>query len=65
MQSSNLSVGHSLMHIIYPELSYLLMLFPLAHYIALILITVLVILMSVYHKQIVEWLKPAAQWMHE
>lgn len=41
------------------------MLFPLAHYIALILITVLVILMSVYHKQIVEWLKPAAQWMHE
>jgi len=38
---------------------------PSAYYIALIVICVLVILMSVFHKEIVNWLKPAADWMHE
>jgi len=40
------------------------MLFPSAWYIALIIICVLVTLMSIYHKEIVIWLKPAAEWMH-
>lgn len=35
-----------------------------AWYIAFIIIVVLVILMSVYHKEIVDWLTPAAEWMH-
>lgn len=37
----------------------------LGYYLALVLISVLVILMTVYHKQIVAWLKPVAQWMKD
>ncbi|KAG9076459.1 Tlg2-vesicle protein, partial [Ceratobasidium sp. UAMH 11750] len=33
-------------------------------YIGLIIICALTALMTIYHKQIVEWLRPAANWMH-
>ncbi|KZT22400.1 hypothetical protein NEOLEDRAFT_1071599 [Neolentinus lepideus HHB14362 ss-1] len=35
------------------------------YYVAVILITVLVGLITIYHTQIVHWLKPAADWMHQ
>ncbi|ORY31839.1 snare associated Golgi protein-domain-containing protein [Naematelia encephala] len=35
------------------------------YYLALVLIAVLVTLMTIYHDQIVTWLKPAADWMKD
>jgi len=35
------------------------------YYVALVIIIVLVVLMTVYHDQIVEWCEPAANWMKE
>lgn len=35
-----------------------------AWYIGLVIILALTVLMTIYHKQIVEWLRPAASWMH-
>ncbi|CAE6474183.1 cytoplasm protein [Rhizoctonia solani AG-1 IA] len=34
-------------------------------YIGLVIITALTVLMTLYHKEIVHWLRPAADWMHE
>lgn len=44
--------------------------FVLAHtvkgyYVAFVLIMVITALVTLYHKQIVEWLTPVTQWMHE
>ena len=40
-------------------------LYLLVRYLAGILGIVLIVLFVVYHEQIVEWLQPAAHWMHE
>ncbi|TEB08865.1 hypothetical protein FA13DRAFT_1587221, partial [Coprinellus micaceus] len=34
------------------------------YYVILVLILVITVLVSVYHKQIVHWLTPAAEWLH-
>lgn len=36
-----------------------------AYYLLAIVVGVLVLLMTLYHKQIINWLKPAAEWMRE
>ena len=38
---------------------------PLGYYVAFIIALIGVALFTIYHKQIVDWLKPAADWMHE
>jgi hypothetical protein len=35
------------------------------YYVILVLILVITVLVSVYHKQIVHWLTPAAEWLHK
>lgn len=35
------------------------------YYVALVAILVLVALMTIYHKQIVDWLTPVTRWLHE
>lgn len=37
----------------------------LGYYVAVVIILILTALMTLYHKQIVHWLRPAADWMHE
>lgn len=53
-----------LLYILYPEWLHLCPSDLAAWYLALIIIIVLVVLMSVFHKEIVNWLTPAAEWMH-
>jgi len=35
------------------------------YYVALVVILVLTALMTLYHKQIVDWLTPITRWLHE
>jgi len=35
------------------------------YYVALVVILVLTALMTLYHKQIVDWLTPVTRWLHE
>lgn len=43
----------------------LLTLFPIGYYIIGTIVLALTIAFTVFHKQIVKWLQPAANWMHE
>ena len=37
----------------------------LGYYVALIILTTITVLISLYHEEIVEWLTPATRWLHE
>ena len=38
---------------------------PLGYYVAVVLICTVTTLVTLYHQQIVDFLRPAADWMHE